>query len=139
MDQPSHKSLHELLDAEEGYSKKIYLDTNGVLTGGRGHAFMEGSTLPDFIWELIFDHDLSEAQRKFDLLNLGHLSERRRWVCVAMIFQLGFGGFKGFERTIRFLRQENYKDAATEMLDSVWAKNDTPERALRMSEMMLVG
>lgn len=135
----SHESLHSMLKFEEGYREKIYLDTKNIPTGGIGHAFQVGSKLPDKIWRLIFAHDVEQAWRKFELLNLNHLSKRRQWVCVAMIFQLGFDGFRGFKRTRRYLRQGNYKEAAMEMLRSKWYKEDTPERALRMSQVMLEG
>lgn len=135
----SHKSLYDLLEYEEGKKDKIYLDIKGIPTGGIGHAFHVGSKLPKKIWHLIFLNDTQKAWRYFDTLELNHLSIRRQWVCVAMIFQLGFAGFCGFKNTIAFLRQENYKEAAREMLDSKWAKIDTPNRALRMSKMMIDG
>ena len=135
----SHKSLSDLLKFEEGYSRKIYTDTKGIPTGGIGHAFQVGSTLPDTVWKLVFSYDVEDSWRKFHLLNLNHLSERRQWVCVAMIFQLGFDGFRGFKRTRRFLRQGNYASASKEMLKSKWYREDTPGRALRMSRIMLEG
>lgn len=135
----SYKSIKDLLEKEEGFSKKIYLDTKGIPTGGYGHAFQVGSELPGAIWELIFHHDLGQAREKFETLGLGHLSERRQWVCIAMIYQMGFDGFLGFKETIKYLRKEDYVSASKEMLNSKWAKIDTPERALRMSEVMLHG
>lgn len=135
----SYRSLESLLTAEEGHSDSIYPDSKGIPTGGRGHAFYIGSKLPTEIWDLIFEHDINEAWGGFYTLGLTNLSRRRKWVCVAMIFQLGLKGFKGFRKTIEFLKQENYEYAAKEMLNSKWARVDSPARALRMSEIMLKG
>ena len=132
-------SVRDILNREEGFSETIYLDTKGIPTGGRGHAFQLGSRLDTEIWEIIFNYDLHIAKAQFNKLNLRHLSPTRKAVCISMIFQLGFHGFMGFKNMRRALRAGDYKRSAEEMLDSLWYKRDTPERALRMYHLMLRG
>ena len=134
-----HKSIYDLLRFEEGEREDIYLDTKGIPTGGVGHAFHTGSTLPKKIWDLILVHDVEQAWKQFESLNLPHMTKRRQWVCVSMIFQLGLSGFKKFTKTISLLRQEEWNLASVEMLNSKWAKEDSPARAKRMSQMMREG
>ena len=131
--------LSDILRSEEGYSKSLYLDSVGILTGGNGHAFVIGSELSDRIWNLIFREDLSGSIKDFNKLNLKHLSNRRKYVCICMIYQLGFNGFRAFKKTRRLLRAEMYAGAGVEMLDSKWAKSDSPERAKRMSKLIIEG
>jgi len=140
----SHKAslgsdLLSLIESEEGRRDAIYLDTKGTPTGGVGHAFHVGSKLPNSVWEAIFIYDVALAQEGFKTLSLAHMDERRRHVCIAMIFQLGLEGFKGFKKTIKFLERRKYREAAIEMLDSKWAEKDTPARAKRMASIMFLG
>jgi len=48
---------------------------------------------------------------------------------VEMIYQMGMAGFLGFKKTIAALKAGNYQLAAAEMLNSRWARQDSPNRA----------
>ena len=134
-----HDSIYDLLRYEEGEREAVYLDTKGIPTGGIGHAFHVGSKLPMEVWDKILFHDVETAWAQFESLDLPHMTKRRKWVCVSMIFQLGLSGFKKFTKTITLLRQEEWKLAADEMLRSKWAREDSPARAKRMAQMMREG
>ena len=54
-------------------------------------------------------------------------------VVVNMCYQLGISGFSKFKKTIYYLETEQYEEASTECLDSLWAKQ-TPNRAKEVSE-----
>ncbi len=56
-----------------------------------------------------------------------------------MAFQLGVNGVANFKKMIAALIARDYAAAAREMLDSNWAKVQTPARAQRMAEMMRTG
>ena len=51
-------------------------------------------------------------------------------------YQLGVSGFNKFKKTIFLLAHKDYKGASTEMLDSKWARVDTPARAKELSDRM---
>jgi len=52
-----------------------------------------------------------------------------------MIFQMGFAGVSKFRNMIVALQNNSYTTAASEMLDSRWAKQ-TPNRAQALSKQM---
>ena len=57
-------------------------------------------------------------------------------VIVAMCFQLGGRGVAEFHHMLRALKQHDYATAAATMLDSEWARKQTPHRARAMSHLM---
>ena len=59
-----------------------------------------------------------------------------RDVVVELCYQLGVTGFSRFKKTIDHLENRRYAKAATEMLDSKWARSDSPNRALAMSKIV---
>ncbi len=63
------------------------------------------------------------------------LSEPRLGVLMNMAFQLGIDGLLQFRDTLDLIRVGEYGEAASEMLDSTWAKQ-TPERARRLAAQM---
>ena len=133
----------------EGYRNKVYLDTLGKRTVGVGHLCVE-----DF-WE-----DNKEYEEKFlmdilqkdlqgaiegaeDLINncpsggKANISDEAKIIIIEMVFQLGKTGVSKFRNMWKALQQNppQYSVAASEMLDSRWAKQ-TPNRAKEMSNHM---
>ena len=53
-----------------------------------------------------------------------------------MAYQLGPTSFSKFKRTIKLFKNKDYEGASIEMLDSKWAREDTPERAKELSERL---
>ena len=52
-----------------------------------------------------------------------------------MCFQMGLAGFCKFKKDISNMQDKNWKVAADEMLDSLWAKQ-TPARANRLADIV---
>ena len=143
MDFDTYNKLLESVKKHEGYRNKVYLDTLGKRTVGVGHLCVE-----DF-WE-----DGKEYDEKFlmdtlqkdlqgsidgaeDLCKGLKISDDAKILIIEMIFQLGKTGVKKFRNMWKALQQDppQYDVAATEMLDSRWAKQ-TPNRAKEMSNHM---
>jgi len=143
MDFDTYNKLLESVKKHEGYRNKVYLDTLGKRTVGVGHLCVE-----DF-WE-----DGKEYDEKFlmdtlqkdlqgsidgaeDLCKGLKISDDAKILIIEMIFQLGKTGVKKFRNMWKALQQDppQYDVAATEMLDSRWAKQ-TPNRAKEMSDHM---
>ena len=57
-------------------------------------------------------------------------------VIVEMVFQMGFVGTMKFKKMVGHLKQRNYEGASEEMLDSKWARSDSPNRARRLAQIM---
>jgi lysozyme len=143
MDFDTYNKLLESVKKHEGYKNHVYLDTRNKRTVGVGHLCVE-----DF-WE-----DGKEYDEKFlmdtlqkdlqgsidgaeDLCKGLKISDDAKIIIIEMIFQLGKTGVKKFRNMWKALQQDppQYDVAATEMLDSRWAKQ-TPNRAKEMSDHM---
>lgn len=68
-----------------------------------------------------------------------HLGAVRRAALIDVAYQLGCAGFSKFAKTIAALGAGDYQAAHDELLDSKYAKHDTPERAKRIAKMILKG
>jgi len=124
------------LKKEEGLSLKAYQDTLGVWTIGYGRNLQ---TLE--VTELEAERWLHEDYNKaLELSNqipeYKDLSENRKRVITAMVFQLGLRGVYKFKKMRDALRHERYSEAGEEMLDSKWAEQ-TPARAGRMANRLV--
>ena len=128
----------------EGYRNRVYLDSLGKRTVGVGHLCVE-----DF-WEdnkeyeekfllTILEHDLKSAIKSAERLcsDCPDLDDLAKETIIEMVFQLGETGVKKFRNMWKALQKNppQYDVAATEMLDSRWAKQ-TPGRAKEMSDHM---
>ena len=128
----------------EGYRNKVYLDSLGKRTVGVGHLCVEDH------WEdnREYSEEMLMKVLKDDLKNAIEGAERlcskrpvlddlAKETIIEMIFQLGETGVKKFRNFWKALKQTppQYDLAATEMLDSRWAKQ-TPARAKEMSDHM---
>ena len=74
------------------------------------------------------------------------LAERYDWflpapnevkkIVLEMAYQLGPSSFGKFKKTIQLLKNKDYEGASIEMLDSKWARDDTPRRAKELSDRL---
>lgn len=80
---------------------------------------------------------LAELETRFDFWH--SLDRVRQQVFVCMAFQLGTNGVANFKRMCSALRVRDYAKAADEMLDSNWAREQTPARAQRLAQIMRSG
>jgi len=127
----------------EGYRNKVYLDTLGKRTVGVGHLCVEDFWEDDKEYEekflmTILEHDLETAIKGAErLLKDCHiLDSLAREIIIEMVFQLGETGVSKFKNMLKALKEgPDYQTAASEMLDSRWAKQ-TPNRAKAMSAEM---
>ena len=128
----------------EGYRNKVYLDSLGKRTVGVGHLCVEDFWVDD----REYPEDMLMNIRKDDLKNAiqgaeelcsdcPDLDDLAKETIVEMVFQLGKSGVSKFRNMWKALKQNppQYDVAATEMLDSRWAKQ-TPNRAKKMSDSM---
>lgn len=89
----------------------------------------------------LFGNDLNErlsAVRR-QLPWFDRLDEARQGVLINMSFQMGVDGLLGFRNTLAMIERGDYAAAADGMLNSLWAREQTPARARRLSEQMRTG
>ena len=128
----------------EGYRNKVYRDTLGKRTVGVGHLCVEEFWEDDKEYEEKFLMDILEADLQNaikgakDLMSehgCMDIDEIAEEIIIEMIFQLGKTGVSKFKNMWKALSGLEYSVAASEMLDSRWAKQ-TPNRAQAMSAEM---
>ena len=126
----------------EGYRNKVYLDTLGKRTVGVGHLCVEDFWEDDKEYEekflmTILEHDLETAIKGAERLcsNCPDIDDLAKEIIIEMVFQLGETGVSKFKNMWKALSALEYSTAASEMLDSRWAKQ-TPNRAQAMSAQM---
>lgn len=122
------------LKNNEGFSSRVYEDHLGIETVGYGFTIKD-LQLPEgvasTILRIIVLNRVIDIHNRFEWFSL--MPSEVQSVVVEMCYQLGIFGFSRFKKTIRYLKQRRWVDAADEMLDSKWAKQ-TPARAERLSE-----
>jgi lysozyme len=149
----------EMIKRHEGWLGCAYNDADGYLfeqhdlekegTVTIGHGFnisRVGVRLPmdladewlrrivvDMAKKLSDDHNFEEEFFKLDQPK--PFPEEVQIVVLDMIYNLGLAGFLNFKKTVSFIINEKYQEAATEMLDSKWAKQ-VPKRAMELSKIM---
>ena len=128
----------------EGYRNKVYLDTLNKRTIGVGHLCVEEFWEDDKEYEEKFLMDILEADLQNSIKGAKDLmsengcmdmDEVAEEIIIEMIFQLGKTGVSKFKNMWKALSGLDYSTAASEMLDSRWAKQ-TPNRAQAMSAVM---
>jgi len=131
----------DMIKRHEGLRHKIYIDTEGVPTGGWGHAFHVGSELPFDVCLRLFNHDFGNAiadvefiKKKFGL----DINGVREGVLIDMAFQLGRARLLEFKKMLAALIIEDYDEAAAQILDSKAAKQ-CPSRYKELSILMKKG
>lgn len=134
-----------LIELEEGWREKPYRCSEGYPTVGYG--FKLGSkecTLPEFTlpktagdaWLMHNLNELTDHLSKYQWYN--KLNDARKAIILSMAYQMGVSGVLKFKNMIKSIEQDDYRNAALEMLDSRWAKQ-TPQRADRHQLQMQSG
>lgn len=141
-------NLDKMLVFEEAIKLKRYSCSKGYPTIGVGHrilgtdpAYYTTKGLKDYeeaIKLLKIDEVKAErAAREYEWF-LG-LNEPRKATIISMIFQMGSKGFVGFKQLHKAIKEQRWVAARNEMLDSKWAREDSPNRAARHARQMLTG
>ena len=133
-------NLKESLKKHEGYEPRVYKCPNGFDTIGYGFAIKD-LFMDEEIADLILDKKIRgilariQGDEEWDSWFFDK-QEPVQDVLVNMIFQIGFSGVKKFKKTIKYIKEDNFLMAAEEMLDSKWARADSPNRAKELSEII---
>lgn len=140
MTRPNVVDSSSQITEDEGEKAKVYKDLLGFWTIGKGRlvdpAKAGGGLSKDEI-EYLFQNDLRRVTAEITVAFpwSANLSRARFGVLVNMSFQMGTAGIQKFTKFVAYARDGEYKRAADEMLNSLWARQ-TPERANRLSKQM---
>lgn len=131
--------LAEQLKKHEGLKFKPYTDTVGKLTLGVGRNLIDkGITEQEALFMLNNDVDYFYSKLCQRINWMKTLDDARQNVLVNMAFNLGIAGLMSFKKMLLACEHGNFKIAATEMLNSKWAKQ-VGNRAVELSEQMRTG
>ena len=124
---------------DEGFMPIPYRCTAGKLSIGYGTNIQDGITREEAL--LLMRHRLGKviAALESRLPFWSKLTDDRRRVLANMGYQLGIAGLMGFRRMLAALERGDYDTAGREMMDSKWARSDSPARAQRLRTMMVRG
>lgn len=139
--------LIQELRRDEGVRYSPYADTRGFQTVGVGHN-LHVSPLPQG-WTYPLNDEQVNALLTVDLDGTfagldahipwwRNLSYARQRVMVNMAYNMGVNGLMGFPHTLADIKAGNYAQAATDMSQSLWAKQ-VGARATRLEALMIAG
>lgn len=131
------------LKRDEGTVYYAYQDSKGYWTIGTGILIdkrKNGGLLPEeneFILNNRIRLKREELIKRIPWVT--GLDPIRFAVFLNMSFQMGVDGLLGFKKALLLASVGKYAMAAIEMLDSKWAKIDSPSRAERLAKQMETG
>lgn len=128
-------TMMEHLKRDEGRRTRPYQDSLGHWTVGYGHNLESGDLSEDAITTILRDDLLHAETQCLQLPWWRHLSGPRKGVLVNMAFNMGYGGLLTFRKFLQACAEGCWDVAATEMLDSTWAKQ-VGARATRLARQM---
>jgi lysozyme len=132
--------LKQTLEKDEGYRQFPYRCTANKLTIAIGRNIEEkGISYTEALFLLNNDieevaEDLKKIFKDFDRFP-DHIQE----VLANMRFQMGPRGFRSFNNMINAVNAWDFSRMQIEMMDSKWARHDTPQRARKMLEIVKHG
>jgi len=124
-------NIYESIEQHEGHREKPYLDTKGIPTFGIGLTYI---TLEESraVVKMRVDYIISRIGNK-----IKNLSPVQQDVLIEMAYQLGITGLFKFKKMWVAISRHDYQEAAREMLDSQWARSDSPGRAKELADRFL--
>lgn len=136
--------------SHEGFRHKIYKDKNGWSIGNGYSLTSNPLDLPKSTIDRYKKKGISEVEAKqlvtkmcnktaSDLSNnldwFNKLSYKSQYVMLDMGYNLGVNGLLEFDKTLRYIKNNQVTLASREMLDSKWAKQ-TKSRATDLSQLL---
>lgn len=136
----------EQLKIDEGIVHEIYLDHLGYPTFGIGHLVLEsdpehgqdvGTPVSEERCLEVFDHDLEVTVNECKVLfpDFDEKLDEVQEILINMMFNMGRTRLSKFKKFIAALNEENYDEAANQMMDSRWY-NQVGNRSVRLVERM---
>ena len=134
--------LLAMLKRHEGVETHAYECSEGKVTVGVGRNIDQagGMGLSDDEIDYLLQNDVERVIKELaaEYPWFSDLDDVRRHAMVDISFNLGATRLRLFKRALAAMETGNYKEAATEFLDSRWAKQ-VGSRALELTDMISSG
>lgn len=131
------EKLKDQLILHEGLELKSYTCSAGYITLGVGRNVEElGITEEEARY--LLDNDILRVGKELDNVMpwWREMSEVRQRVVVDMVFNLGISRFLNFKNAINAMQEQDWEEAAAQMLDSKWA-DQVGQRSHRLAKAMI--
>lgn len=131
------EKLKDQLILHEGLELKSYTCSAGYVTLGVGRNVEElGITEEEARY--LLDNDILRVGKELDnaIPWWRDMSEVRQRVVVDMVFNLGISRFLNFKNAINAMQEQQWEEAAAQMLDSRWA-DQVGQRSHRLAKAMI--
>ena len=132
--------LIDMLILHEGLELKPYQCTADKTTIGVGRNLQDVGITEDEA-KYLLQNDIDRILKEVEHWSfLEKLNEPRQAVILDMVFNMGVTRFNAntWVKTFAAIQDEDFDEAANQMLDSKWA-NQVGQRAIRLSQMMRKG
>jgi lysozyme len=136
------ENLIKMLKRHEGAENFVYLCTENRYTIGVGRNVDNrgGLGLSEDEIDYLLSNDIVRCIKEInkEYVLFGDLDEVRTEAVIDAFFCLGATRFRGFHKMIEAFERADYKEAATQLLDSRFAEQ-TGNRATELAEMIETG
>jgi|TARA_R110000824_G_scaffold96216_9_gene230681 lysozyme len=138
MDNQIANNIIEIVKQHEGFRNKVYICPTGHETIGYGFKVSDLYIDEDLAHEMLVRILAKKEQQMRDTFDwIDDMPILIQEVILNMCYQMGVNGVSKFKKMIKALKNEEWADAANEMLDSKWARSDSPHRAKELSDIVI--
>jgi lysozyme len=132
------KRLIAMLQRHEGLRLKPYKCTAGKLSIGYGRN-LDDMGISEVEAMVMLRNDIEQCYQELEMFSwFEDLDQVRQEALVDMLFNLGLPTFLEFKKTLKFVAEGKYSQAAEEMLRSKWA-DQVGDRAKELAYMVDTG
>ena len=132
------KQLIAMLQRHEGLRLKPYKCTAGKVSIGYGRN-LDDMGISEVEAMVLLRHDIERCYDELSVFSwFADLDQVRQEALIDMLFNLGLPTFLEFKKTLKFVAEGKYSQAAEEMLRSKWA-DQVGDRAKELAYMMDTG
>jgi len=131
--------LERMMVRHEGYRQHMYKCTAAKTTIGYGYNLDAGMPEDEAFMLMRMRLRKTEAELATRIPWFTSLVAERQEVLVNMAYQMGVAGLMGFKKALAAMSRGDWNTAADEMLDSKWARSDSPNRARELALVMRTG
>jgi lysozyme len=132
------KRLIEMLKRHEGRNLKPYKCPAGKLTIGYGRN-IEDNGINEIEAMVMLRNDIEQCYEELNVFSwFSDLDQVRQEALIDMLYNLGLPTFLEFKKTLKFVAEGKYSQAAEEMLRSKWA-DQVGDRAKELAYMVDTG
>ena len=148
------EAVKDYIKINEGYDPNIYKDTKNIPTTGYGfnlkaehikklipsdvlagkRALKEDES--NRIFEKVYEQSVNDARQYIGAETFDNLPNQQKQVLIDMAYNMGLTSLNKFQDMRTALQSGDMSRARRELLDSKYAREDVPDRAMRNADLL---